>query len=540
MIERIIIKNYKGIKSADIKFNASTNIIVGNNGVGKSTIIEAMSLALGYGINQLEITPNLFHKSTWQEFENTKSLPEILIEIFFDAKPELAQFSGKNHSLKPTEYTGIRLRIIIEEDYIDLFEAEKADCKYIPCEFYKMERYWFSDAPVKQLTIPYTVKLIDSTSTYFNSRTNQYVSKLIQSKLSDKENVKMKGSLRKMKQNFEEHPDIIEINKTLSNKTKEIQKSFSISVDLTTRNAWNTIMSPILEEIPISQIGLGDQCILKTLLSLEENKDNKRDAIIIVEEPESHLSHTKMYELLKYLSDRKNGQLFVSTHNSFVANKLELNNLILINNNEGVISDSRINTKELDLDVFKFFFKTCNYPTLRLALCKKAILVEGPTDEMVVTYYYKNKYSKHPFDDGIELISVDGVSFKHFIQLAQSLNVQMAVITDNDKKEEEDVVSLYVSDKNLGNIRIFTDSNPLFYTLEPSFINKNTDSLDDLSATLRKKKVAEETTTSLCEFMIKNKTEWAYRLLSSMEIDDAKLFDVPDYISNAINWLNEK
>ena len=44
MIERVIIKNYKGIKSADIKFHDFTNIIVGNNGVGKSTIIEAMSL----------------------------------------------------------------------------------------------------------------------------------------------------------------------------------------------------------------------------------------------------------------------------------------------------------------------------------------------------------------------------------------------------------------------------------------------------------------------------------------------------------------
>ena len=46
MIERIIIKNYKCIKDADIKFNAFKNIIVGNNGVGKSTLMEALSLAI--------------------------------------------------------------------------------------------------------------------------------------------------------------------------------------------------------------------------------------------------------------------------------------------------------------------------------------------------------------------------------------------------------------------------------------------------------------------------------------------------------------
>ncbi len=42
MIERLIIHNFKGIKSADIEFNAFKIIIVGNNGVGKSTLMEAL------------------------------------------------------------------------------------------------------------------------------------------------------------------------------------------------------------------------------------------------------------------------------------------------------------------------------------------------------------------------------------------------------------------------------------------------------------------------------------------------------------------
>ena len=42
MIERVIIENFKGIKKADIPFNDKINIIVGNNGIGKSTLIEAM------------------------------------------------------------------------------------------------------------------------------------------------------------------------------------------------------------------------------------------------------------------------------------------------------------------------------------------------------------------------------------------------------------------------------------------------------------------------------------------------------------------
>ncbi len=48
-------------ESADIEFNAFKNILVGNNGVGKSTLMEALSLAMGYGLSKLEITPHLFH-----------------------------------------------------------------------------------------------------------------------------------------------------------------------------------------------------------------------------------------------------------------------------------------------------------------------------------------------------------------------------------------------------------------------------------------------------------------------------------------------
>lgn len=61
MIDRIIIKNYKCIKEADIRFNSFKNVIVGNNGVGKSTLIEALSLALGYGLNKFEVTSHIFN-----------------------------------------------------------------------------------------------------------------------------------------------------------------------------------------------------------------------------------------------------------------------------------------------------------------------------------------------------------------------------------------------------------------------------------------------------------------------------------------------
>lgn len=340
MIERIIIKNFKGIKEADISFHDKINVIVGNNGVGKSTLIEAISLTLGHGIGQLEITQYLFHESTWKDFESNKVLPEIIIELYFN-KDFPAEYSGKNNSLSIFS-SGIRVRIACDNSYLSLFQEQKEQYKHIPCEFYTIERCWFSGDNVKQLLVPYVPWIIDSSSNTFNNKANQLATRLISYKLSESERVQVKGCLRTLREHFEGNTKVNVINCSLNDKIKDISPDFKLTVDLTTKMAWNTILCPVLKEIPFSQIGLGDQCIINTLLSIDpSSNDDKKKKILIIEEPESHLSHTKMYELLSYLSGF-DGQMFVSTHSSFVANKLSLNNLIVLGKSSGIIQSQRI------------------------------------------------------------------------------------------------------------------------------------------------------------------------------------------------------
>lgn len=46
-LSNIHIKNFKGIKNADIDFGRSVNLIIGDNGTGKTSVLEAISVALG-------------------------------------------------------------------------------------------------------------------------------------------------------------------------------------------------------------------------------------------------------------------------------------------------------------------------------------------------------------------------------------------------------------------------------------------------------------------------------------------------------------
>ncbi|WP_414739043.1 AAA family ATPase [Macrococcoides canis] len=59
------------------------------------------------------------------------------------------------------------------------------------------------------------------------------------------------------------------------------------------------------------------------------------DKIILIEELENHLSYSNMNNLIDILqenSNKKSSQIIISTHSSFVLNKLGLENLILLSN----------------------------------------------------------------------------------------------------------------------------------------------------------------------------------------------------------------
>lgn len=165
---------------------------------------------------------------------------------------------------------------------------------------------------------------------------------------------------------------------------------------------------------------------MKTNLALSHNKA-KESNVILIEEPENNLSQTKLNLLIKTIKDNCEGkQIIITTHSSFVANKLGLGDLIFLSNRKTTkLASLTPGTKE-------FFEKIAGYDTLRMVLCKKAILVEGDSDELVVQKAYMDtNQGRLPIEDGIEVISV-GISFLRFLEIAAIIDKPTRVVTDND------------------------------------------------------------------------------------------------------------
>ena len=126
------------------------------------------------------------------------------------------------------------------------------------------------------------------------------------------------------------------------------------------------------------------------------------------------------------------------------------------------------------------------------------------------------------------------MKFKRFVELAKSFKKQVAIVTDNDGFSSDELLSHRGLDKIPDNIKMFTEADTNINTLEPSFVKTNADKLQELSNTVRQKKVNPDTEADLVEFMRENKTDWAYRLLTKIDSTD---FKTPEYIVEAINWI---
>lgn len=545
VIDKVVIKNFKGFKNKfTINLNAGLNIIVGDNEAGKSTILEAINLALtglynGHYLRN-KLSQYLFNESSVSEYINSLQTgpplppPIIFIELYISGGDEMSFLEGDYNSDK-RYCSGIKLLVEFNEEYKPEYEAliKGGEVQTLPIEYYHIVWKDFSRKAITARSIPLKSAYIDSSVSRHQNGSDVYISRIVKELLSPEEIVSVSQSHRQMKEYFMSDTSIEAINEKISKAGKISDKKVSISVELSSRNAWETGLTTYLDDIPFHFVGKGEQSIVKTNLALAHNKAQEAN-VILLEEPENHLSHTKLNQLIKTVKERcESKQIIVTTHSSFVANKLGLDYLILLNDEKTLKLD------DLSPSTKTFFEKIAGYDTLRLMLCDKAILVEGDSDELVVQKAYRIKNEDRlPIEDCLEIISV-GVSFLRFLEIAEKLNKTVCVVTDNDsslisletkyeqylgKNKKENIKICYDAVEDEGELKIGKKGFN-YNTLEPKFLKAN--SLAVLNVILG---VEYENIDELHKYMKNNKTDCALKIF-----DTTEAINFPQYILDAIN-----
>ncbi|MFC2665986.1 MAG: ATP-dependent endonuclease, partial [Prevotella histicola] len=316
--------------------------------------------------------------------------------------------------------------------------------------------------------------------------------------------------------------------------------SIDIIADYGTADSWKKNIVVRLENVPYRHIGAGAQSMMQTGIALGIERPEKT-TLLLFEEPENHLSHTNLSKLIRLIADGAYGRkAVVTTHSSYVANVLGLENLQIISNDSKQPYCSPFT--DLSSETLKFFKKLPGYDTLRLVLSYATILVEGPSDELIVQLAYRKTHkNKLPIEDGIDVISV-GSGFLRFLEIASSIKKRVLIFTDNDGNTgalDRKYAEFSLNDNvHLGYVReVYEPDDPTdidpekklnWNTLEAEILRKN--DFESLKNILGRK---DDCKASLLKYMESNKTSTALELFDAYEN-----VLIPDYISNGIGWLD--
>ena len=500
--------------------------------------MEAINLVLSGQINgkyiKTEIKESLFNQDIVESYitnQKEQLPPKLFIEIYLKEESEedilkLAIFKGSNNSLGESA-SGVKFEIYFDEqnleEYKELLSNNKI--KSLPIEYYDYQWKSFSDdAEVNNLyKFPIKSFLIDSSNLTYKNGSDVYISKNIKDLIEEREKTKLSQAYREAKETFSEHDSIKKVNENL----KDVSisgKAIKINIPPLNKNAWEDNLEVYLEGIPFQNIGKGEQCLLKVKLALEQ-ENIKKTPILLLEEPENHLSYTKLNQLIDLIKRNKNKQSIVSTHSSFIANKLNLDKIIML----GVEGQERLKCKFSDLnkDTVKYFEILPGYDVLRILFGKKIILVEGPSDELIVQRAYKDIHNKLPIENDIDVISARGLSFKRFLDICVEVNKNVCAITDNDGNYNK-VIDKYKDYTGKNFITISFEKDNDLETLERTIVSVNNN--ETLYSVLGIKKDDYPTKKEIGDYMINHKTKSALKIF----ISDIKL-KYPSYIMDAIN-----
>lgn len=534
MIRKVVLKNFRRFNDSTIEFTSGLNMLVGDNEAGKSTLLEAINLVLTKRWNgrlfETEFSHHFVTSSATAGFlaevqsgGATPQPPEVIVEVYFDDDPSVARLKGENNSLRE-DCPGYRLRAALDPDFSTEYREfldDPASVTSVPTEFYKVEWTDFAGQAVNVRALRVKASLIDASRIRLSSGADYHLQKIIGDTLNPKERAQLARSYRHHQEQFGTNTSITAINTSLAaGSTAITAKSFSMEIDTTGSNGWESALGPHLDNLPFQFSGSGEQNRLKILLALVRKIEQSH--VILVEEPENHLSFPNLNDLVDRIAKQCDGrQVILATHSSFVVNKLGLEQLMFLSANQVA------RLKGLPVGTQDYFKKLAGYDTLRLVLAKKAVLVEGPSDELIFQRAYFDRHQRRPIEDGVDVISVRGLSAKRYLDLAIPLQRETVVLADNDGDHATKVDARFADYAMHPFLTLARSDDDTLRTLEPQLLGANgRETVNTILGT------SHATDNELLAYMKANKTEVAVQFH-----DTTTPVTWPKYVEDAIDAL---
>ena len=384
ILKSLILKNFRAYRDIKLNLDSNLNVIIGQNDIGKSTILEALDIFFGQEVIKIDLA----------DFNKDKEGDKIIIGVEFEVDDNLKvvidttnptnlkdEFllnqNGYLEILKEYEIKNDKLqkeKILINANYPNIFDIPLINIKIAELKKLLLTHKLTSDSNSKSAEIRKTlyenlikedtefkltivdISKIDEKSIWESLEKELPLYFLFQSDRANKDSDgdiqnPLKSATKKIVADFEE--DFKKIKNDLEAKlvqigTETITKMKDMGLEVAnnlipkvSNKNLDSLFSFSLESddgIALNKRGSGFRrmVMLNYFRAEAERKiveKNNKNVIYAIEEPETaqHPNHQKMLiEALIELSNKDNHQIIITTHTPEIAKMVNENNLIII------------------------------------------------------------------------------------------------------------------------------------------------------------------------------------------------------------------
>lgn len=555
-LKELKIKNFRKIRDLNINFPTGLCVLVGENNVGKTAIVDALRLIFIQGRDSDSL------RLSEDDFRGDLGDYPIEVSCIFSELSEVDEIRFQECLVDVGEgifNIQVNARVEFNEDTKRAnvkFWGGETEGNYLPSNFYDY------------LAAVYLQPLRDPEKGLRPSMNSQ-VSRLISSLTKKEEHSSfveiVKESNDKLRVLDPVKNSKQEINDQISSITGEklAQTADLIISDPSFRKIISNLQ-PEIDGLPFYLNGLGYNNIVFMAMTLGtlQQSPNFSFRSILVEEPEAHLHPQLQVLLLKHFATvsataDNQVQVIASSHSPTLVSQAPIDSIISIHEYEGEVFAVPIHSLSIDPDLKKKLQRFLDVTRGELFFARKILMVEGIAEALLLPILAK-KAGGCLKESSVTLLNVNGINFDAFLSLfgSHKLNIPVVVLTDGDAKSlsdlfsvtatklkdrEADISKLLVSlshitfehelARSVNFLPFILDSFEHFHPRLGSKLKEDIDAIKSPDAKADKfLEVFLASTTS--------KGEFAQELALKLEVSEIGIDDIPAYIVNAFRFLN--
>ena len=466
-ISKLSIQGYKNTRAQSIiTFNKGLNVLLGENGCGKTAVINALRLLFREPESNYACSADDFYCSLDRTYvADTIEVDALLTDLTEDEKITFlswcnADFDARLHlritenPLKPSAmkrkyWGGESTASIFEEDTFD-----RVECIYLP--------------PLRDAEARLSAGRRSRLAWLLKKKYGDNTESLVASVSEFNNNI--------VQNNDGKYTEIQDVKVSINGKIKEaLGEKLGQSINLQfSETTFNRIIENIrmvffphtgetdiarFRDLATNSLGYNNLLYIATVFAeLELIKDSDIFTILLIEEPEAHLHPQLQVKFIKYLESLvttlPNAQIIVSTHSPVLASSVKIDKLIHLAGTTNNITATTISQKDYgDSLAENYINRWLDVTKSAMLFSRGIILVEGIAEALVlpklaeiVLCQYNQNHTASPrlastLDEmGVSVININGINFKYFMKLfgnfqnssGPNIPIYCAGLTDND------------------------------------------------------------------------------------------------------------